>query len=97
MNEERKNMSKVQEKKEALVKKLQQEMEIHGGLMKTSQLYELSMDYRKIRQFVSEGILERVKSGYYGMGFSIKSEETMVSELLGDILATLHPSISNHI
>lgn len=86
-------MSKVQEKKEALVQKLQQEMEIHGGLMKTSQLYELSMDYRKIRQFVLEGILERVKSGYYGMGFSIKSEETMVSELFPDGVLCLESAL----
>ena len=86
-------MGKVQEKKEALVQKLQQEMETHGGLMKTSQLYELSMDYRKIRQFVSEGILERVKSGYYGMGFSIKSEETMVSELFKDGVLCLETAL----
>lgn len=77
-------MGELQRKKEALTEKLRQEMEAHGGLMKTSQLYELSMDYRKIQQFVDEGILERVKSGYYGMGFSGKSEETMVSELFSD-------------
>lgn len=77
-------MGKVQEKKDALTEKLCKEMEAHGGLMKTSQLYELSMDYRKIQQFVQEGILERVRSGYYSMGFSGKSEETMVSELFPD-------------
>ena len=74
-------MGKVQKKKEALIQKLSQEMKDNGGLMKTSQLYELPMDYRKIQQFVEEGILEKVKSGYYGMGFSAKSEEAMVSEL----------------
>ena len=57
-------MGKVQEKKEALIEKLRQEMELHGGVMRTSQLYELSMDYRKIQQLVEEGILERIKSGY---------------------------------
>ncbi|MCI8299854.1 MAG: hypothetical protein HFI69_05810 [Lachnospiraceae bacterium] len=77
-------MGKIQEKREALIEKLSQEMEANGGLMRTSQLYELSMDYRKIRQFVEEGILERIKSGYYGMGFLRKSQESMISELFPD-------------
>ena len=37
-------MGKIQEKREALIEKLSQEMEANGGLMRTSQLYELSMD-----------------------------------------------------
>ena len=90
-------MGKIQEKREALIEKLSQEMEANGGLMRTSQLYELSMDYRKIRQFVEEGILERIKSGYYGMGFLRKSQESMISELFPDgvlylrIISAFHP------
>ena len=45
-------MGKVQDKKEVLIKKLSEEMEINGGIMRTSQLYELPMDFRKIQQFV---------------------------------------------
>lgn len=86
-------MGKVQEKKEALIQKLSQEMEVNGGLMRTSQLYELPMDYRKIQQFVEEGILERIKSGYYGMGFSQKSEQTMVSELFSDGVLCLETAL----
>lgn len=86
-------MGKVQEKKEALIEKLRQEMELHGGVMRTSQLYELSMDYRKIQQFVEEGILERIKSGYYSIGFSDKSEESMVSRLFPDGVLCLETAL----
>lgn len=86
-------MGKIQEKKEALIEKLRQEMDLHGGLMKTSQLYELSMDYRKIQQFVEEGILERVKNGYYSIGFTGISEESMVSRLFPDGVLCLETAL----
>lgn len=86
-------MGKVQEKKEALIEKLNQEMEKNGGIMKTSQLYELPMDYRKIQQFVQEGILERVKNGYYSIGFTGKSEESMVSGLFPDGVLCLETAL----
>jgi Predicted transcriptional regulator len=89
-------MGKIQEKKEALVEKLRREMELHGGLMKTSQLYELSMDYRKIQQFVEEGILERVKNGYYSIGFTEISEESMVSRLFPDGVLCLETALFYH-
>lgn len=73
-----------QQKKAELIEKIQVEMERNGGLLRTSQLYELHMDYRKIQRFVEEGILERVKNGCYGMGFSSLTEEDMVAELFQD-------------
>ena len=89
-------MGKIQEKKEALVEKLRRDMELHGGLMKTSQLYELSMDYRKIQQFLEEGILERVKNGYYSIGFTEISEESMVSRLFPDGVLCLETALFYH-
>lgn len=78
-------MGEVKEEKNAvLIEKIKAEMECNGGLLRTSQLYELHMDYRKIQQFVEEGILERVKNGCYGMGFSSQSEEDMAAELFSD-------------
>lgn len=86
-------MGKIQEKKNALIEKLQQEMVLHGGIMRTSELYELSMDYRKIQQFVEEGILERVKNGYYSIGFTAMSEESMVSSLFPDGVLCLETAL----
>lgn len=89
-------MRKVQEKKNALIEKLYQEMESHGGIMKTSELYELPMDYRKIQQLVDEGVIERVKNGYYSIGFAEKSEETMISGLFPDGVLCLETALYYH-
>lgn len=72
------------EKNAALIEEIKAAMERNGGLLRTSQLYELHMDYRKIQRFVEEGILERIKNGCYGMGFSNQSEEDMTAELFSD-------------
>ncbi len=80
-----KNMGEEkQKKKDALIELIQEEMKKNGGFMRTAQLYELHMDYRKIQKFVEEGVLERIKNGCYGMGFSKQSEEDMVAELFTD-------------
>ena len=89
-------MGKIQEKKNALIEKLHQEMELHGGIMKTSELYELPMDYRKIQQFVEKGVIERVKNGYYSIGFADKSEETMISGLFPDGVLCLETALYYH-
>lgn len=73
-----------QKKKDVLIELIQEEMKKNGGFMRTAQLYELHMDYRKIQKFVEEGVLERIKNGCYGMGFSKQSEEDMVAELFTD-------------
>lgn len=86
-------MGEKQKKKEALVKTIQKEMEANGGLLKTAQLYQLHVDYRKIQSFVEEGILERVKNGYYGMGFSGLPEEDMVAELFADGVLCLESAL----
>lgn len=77
-------MGEVKRKKEALVEAIKIEMERNGGVLKTSQLYELHLDYRKIQSLIEEGVLERIKNGYYGMGFFSQPEEVMVAELFSD-------------
>lgn len=77
-------MSKREEKKELLVKKVAELVESNNGLVKTSQLYELDIDYRRIQNLVNEGVLERVKNGYYSIAFQQKDEESMIVQLFGD-------------
>lgn len=78
---------------ESLIEKIRQEIERNGGLIKTSQLYELSISYRKIQSLVKNGVLERVKNGYYSMGFSNKSEETMICGLFPDGVLCLESAL----
>ena len=91
MGEEK--QEKKQKEKTALVEKIRAEMERNGGLLRTAQLYELHMDYRKIQSMVEEGVLERVKNGCYGMGFSSLSEEDMVAELFADSVLCMESAL----
>lgn len=77
-------MGKREEKKQEQIQQITKWMEEHGGLIKTSQLYEFGVEYRQIQKLVEEGLLERVKNGYYGMSFQEKDEESMIAGLFPD-------------
>lgn len=77
-------MGKREEKKQNQIQGITAWMEENGSLIKTSQLYELGLDYRQIQTLVEDGILERVKNGYYGMSFQEKDEESMIVGLFPD-------------
>ena len=47
----------------------------HDGVVKTSELYTLGIDYRRIQSFVDWGLLLRVKNGYYALQDQKLSEE----------------------
>ena len=53
-----------QEKREMQTEQIHALLEQNGGVVKTSQLNALGMDYRRIQTFVEEGVLERVKNVY---------------------------------
>ena len=86
-------MSKKEEKKELLIRKVTELVESNHGLVRTAQLYELDIDYRRIQKLVEEGILERVKNGYYSIAFQEKDEESMVVRLFGDGVLCLESAL----
>ena len=59
-------------------------VEENGGVVKTSQLYTLGIDYRRIQNFVDWGVLLRIKNGYYGLQEKKLSEDEMVLRLFGE-------------
>ena len=56
----------------------------HDGVVKTSELYTLGIDYRRIQSFVDWGLLLRVKNGYYALQDQKLSEDEMVFRLFGE-------------
>lgn len=82
-----------QEKRDDLIRKIQVLMEQNSGIVKTSQLYTLGMDYRKIQSFVEDGVLEKVKNGYYAVNFYKKREEDLVAALFSDGVLTMESAL----
>lgn len=84
MAEEKKERLSRQEKKEQQLEAISKLIEEKGGVAKTSELYTLGLDYRVLQRFVEEGTLERIKSGYYSLGYRKKSEEEIIPVLFPD-------------
>lgn len=69
------------EKDEEAIRALVKE---HDGVVKTSELYTLGIDYRRIQSFVDWGVLLRVKNGYYSLQEDKLSEDEMIYRLFGE-------------
>lgn len=72
------------EKTEYLLSEIKRIMEENGGIAKTNQITALGVDYRRILAWVEDGTLERVKNGYYSMGYQERSEEELIRGLFPD-------------
>lgn len=82
-----------QEKRDKQIKQIEELMEQNGGIVRTSQLYTLGMDYRRIQSFVDYGIIERVKNGYYSMNFDKKREEDIIAVMFSDCVLTMESAL----
>lgn len=69
------------EKDEAAIREL---VAAHDGVVKTSELYTLGIDYRRIQNFVDWGMLVRIKNGYYSLQEQKLSEDEMIYRLFGE-------------
>lgn len=92
------NKKKVtrQEKRERQMMEIQRLMDENGGVVKTSQLYTLGMDYRRIQTFVDYGVIERVKNGYYSMNFHKKREEDIIATMFPDCVLSMESALYCH-
>lgn len=72
------------EKTEYLLSEIKRIMEENGGIAKTNQITALGVDYRRILAWVEDGTLERVKNGYYSMGYQERTEEELIRGLFSD-------------
>ena len=68
-------------------------IEEEGGLVKTSQITSLGIDYRRILAFVDEGIIKRVKSGYYSVNDNEYSDEDMIVKMFPDGIITMETAL----
>ena len=85
-----------EEKTDFLLSEIKKKMDENGGIVKTSQITELGVDYRRILAWVKDGTLERVKSGYYSFGFRERSEEDLILGLFPDGILCLDSALYYH-
>ncbi len=78
------NLFSRDEKKQYQLEQITEKVEESGGLIKTSDIETLGIDYRRVLKFVEEGYLIRVKSGYYTTKYFECSEDQWIYKLFGD-------------
>lgn len=84
------------EKTEYLLSELKKKMKENGGVLKTNQITDLGIDYRRILSWVKNGTLERVKNGYYSLGNQNQSEEERILGLFSDAVLCLDSALYYH-
>lgn len=80
-------------KKEKLLPEIQKLMEENGGIVKAEKLYPLGLTYRSVQGLVADGVLERVKSGYYAMNYREKEEDSIIYGMFPDGILTMDTAL----
>lgn len=78
-----------EEKKEYQLEEILKKIDENGGLIKSADLGECGVDFRRIQSFVAEGKLTRVKNGYYTSKLLKYTEEELVVAMFPDGVFTL--------
>lgn len=92
-------MTKTEKKRQLLMEQIKERMKENQGILRTVQLYEMNLDYRKIQRLVDLGLLIRVKNGYYSLGkeqeekTGLQREEQMIAGLFPDGVLTLESAL----
>ncbi len=89
------NLSR-EEKKAYDLERIDALVQQQQGLARTAEITALGIDYRRILQFVEEGYLKRVKSGYYTTKYYDGSEEEMIVGMFGDGVLTMETALFYH-
>ncbi len=82
-----------QEKKEYEFELIEKLVEENNGFVRTKQITDLGIDYRRIISYVEEGRLIRIKSGYYALNLNDQNEEDMVVSLFPDGILTMESAL----
>ena len=55
--------------KMVIIGKLKEEFQGRGGILKTSELNEFGLSSRQIKRLVDDGVITRIKHGFYELAY----------------------------
>ena len=74
-------------------KKIKNVFNKNGGIMKTSELNALGINYRQIQRLLDEQIVEKIKHGYYILYNSFPREEVIIARMFPDAVIYLESAL----
>jgi predicted transcriptional regulator of viral defense system len=75
------------------VKSIIEEFKLHGGVLKTSEIKEMGLSSRQIKKMVKEGIISKIKHGYYELAEYIPNDLVIVARLFPDSVIFLESAL----
>ena len=81
------------EKKEYQLEQILNKIEEADGIVKTSDILALGIDYRRVQTFVKEGELRKIRNGSYTSGRKSYPEEDLITGLFPDGVLTLQSAL----
>ena len=79
-----------------LVDKIQKEFKKHGGVLKTSELNDLGLSSRQIKKIVDDGMIFRIKRGFYEIIDEMPREEVIIARLFPHAVIFLESAMMHY-
>jgi len=76
-----------------MINKLEREFKKKGGILRTSMLNELGFSSRQINRLMGEGIISRIKHGFYELTGYIPREEVVIARLFPEAVIFLESAL----
>ena len=76
--------------------KMKNEFKKHGGVLKTSELNNLGFSSRQINKLMEEGIISRIKYGFYELTEYIPREEVIIARLFPKAVIFLESAMMHY-
>lgn len=76
-----------------IIDKLEKEFIKKGGILKTSELNDLGFSSRQINKLMKEGIISRIKHGFYELTDYIPREEVIIARLFPEAVIFLESAL----
>lgn len=75
------------------IDKMKDEFNKHGGVLKTSELSDLGFSSRQIGNLIEEGIISRIKHGFYELTDYVPREEVIIARLFPEAVIFLESAL----
>jgi predicted transcriptional regulator of viral defense system len=76
-----------------MVNRLEKEFKKKGGVLRTSTLNELGFSSRQINRLMGEGVISRIKHGFYELTDYIPKEEVVIARLFPEAVIFLESAL----
>ncbi len=76
-----------------LIDKIKNEFIKYGGVLKTTELAALGLSSRQIKKLLGEGIISKIKYGFYELSDGVPKDEVIIARLFPDAVIFLESAL----